>query len=124
MPEWLVIVAVLGFFSLLGLEWRPFCWRFLFSILAVSLPVAHAVSCASRLPFLHFPAAQRRRLKALTAFLHLMQPMARLIGRIKLGLTPWRRCGFASGVALPLPWPKTFTIWSQSGARRLPGSNR
>jgi hypothetical protein len=50
---------------------------------------------------------------ALTACLHLMQPMARLIGRIKLGLTPWRKCGVASGIAHPLPWPRTFTIWSQ-----------
>ena len=113
MPEWIVIVAALGFFSLLGLEWTPLLLALPLFLLAVALPVAHAVSCASRLPFLHFPAAQRRKLKALTAFLHLMQPMARLIGRIKLGLTPWRRCGVASGIALPLPWPKTFTIWSQ-----------
>jgi GT2 family glycosyltransferase len=113
MPEWIVIVAALGFFSLLGLEWSPLLLALPLFLLAACLPVAHAVSCASRLSFLNFPAAQRRRLKALTAFLHLMQPMARLIGRIKLGLTPWRRCGVASGIAIPLPWPKTFTIWSQ-----------
>jgi GT2 family glycosyltransferase len=113
MPEWIVIVAALGFFSLLGVEWTPLLLALPLFLLAVSLPVAHAVSCASRLSFLHLPAAERRRLKALTAFLHLMQPLARLIGRIKLGLTPWRKCGVASGIALPLPWHKTFTIWSQ-----------
>ncbi len=113
MPEWLVVVAVLGFFSLLGIEWPPLLLSLPLFLLAAALPVAHAVSCASRLRFLQFPAKQRLKLKALTAFLHLMQPVARLIGRIKLGLTPWRRCGFASGIALPLPLPKTFTIWSQ-----------
>jgi len=113
MPEWIVIVAALGFFSLLGAEWRPLLLTVPFFLLAIFLPVAHAVSCAFRLPFLHISAAERRRLRALTAFLHLMQPLARLIGRIKVGLTPWRKCGVASSVALPLPWPRTFTIWSQ-----------
>ena len=57
MPEWIVIVAVLGFFSLLGLEWTPLLLALPLFLLAAALPIAHAVSCASRLPFLHFPAA-------------------------------------------------------------------
>jgi GT2 family glycosyltransferase len=112
MPEWYVIVAALGFFSLLGFEWAPLFFAFPLFFFTAALPVAHALTCASRLAFLNYPAQQRRKLKALTASMHLMQPMARLIGRIKLGLTPWRRCGVASGIAHPLPWPKTFTIWS------------
>ena len=113
MPEWIVMVAALGFFSLLGAEWTPLLLAIPLFLLAVSLPVAHAVSCASRVAFLHIPATERRKFKALTAFLHLMQPLARLTGRIKVGLTPWRKCGVASSIALPLPWPRTFTIWSQ-----------
>jgi GT2 family glycosyltransferase len=113
MPEWIVIVAALGFFSLLGMEWTPLLLALPLFLLAVSLPLAHALTCARRLPFLSVAPAERRRLRALTAFLHLMQPLARLIGRIKVGLTPWRKCGVASGIALPLPWPKTFAIWSQ-----------
>jgi hypothetical protein len=113
MPEWYVIVAALGFFSLLGFEWAPLLLVFPLFLLAAALPVVHALTCASRLPFLNYPSWRRRKLRALTAFMHLMQPMARLIGRIKLGLTPWRKCGVASGIAHPLPWPKTFTIWSE-----------
>jgi GT2 family glycosyltransferase len=113
MPEWIVIVAVLGFFSLLGLGWTPLLLAFPLFLLAALLPAVHALTCALSLPFPDFPAAQRRKLRMLTAFLHLMQPTARLIGRIKLGLTPWRKCGVVSGIAHPLPWPKTFTIWSQ-----------
>jgi GT2 family glycosyltransferase len=113
MPEWNVIVAALALFSLLGIEWSPLLLSFPLFLVALALPIGHAVSCALRVPFLQFPAPERRKLKALTACLHLMQPVARLIGRIKLGLTPWRKCGVASGIAHPLPWPKTFTIWSQ-----------
>ena len=113
MPEWNVIVAALALFSLLGIEWTPLLLSLPLFLVAAALPIAHAVSCALRVPFLRFPAPQRRKLKALTACLHLMQPVARLIGRIKLGLTPWRKCGVASGISHPLPWPKTFTIWSQ-----------
>jgi hypothetical protein len=112
MPEWYVIVAALGFFSLLGMEWAPLLLTFPLFLLAAALPVAHALTCASRLSFNDRPPQLRRRLKALTVLLHLMQPMARLIGRIKLGLTPWRRCGVVSSITHPLPWPKTFTIWS------------
>ena len=113
MPEWIVVVAALGLFSLLGLQWAPLLLALPLFILGASLPVAHAVACSSRLPFTNFPVSQRRKLKALTAMLHVIQPMARFLGRIKLGLTPWRKCGMATGIAFPLPRPKSFTIWSQ-----------
>lgn len=113
MPEWIVVVAALGFFSLLGLQWHPLLLALPLFILGAALPVAHAVCCSTRLPFTNFPSSQKRKLQALTAFLHLAQPLARLLGRVKLGLTPWRKCGMASGIAFPLPRPKNFTIWSQ-----------
>jgi GT2 family glycosyltransferase len=113
MPEWIVVVAALGFFSLLGLQWHPLLLALPLFLLGAALPVAHAVACSSRLPFTNFPVAQRRKLKALTAFLHVVQPLARFLGRVKLGLTPWRTCGMASGIAFPLPRPKSFTIWSE-----------
>lgn len=112
MPEWYVIVALLGFFSLLGLEWSPLLLALPLFIFAATLPAVHAITCAFRVNFQNGSAREKQKLLALTAFLHMMQPMARLIGRIKLGLTPWRRCGVASGIAHPLPIPKTFTIWS------------
>jgi O-antigen biosynthesis protein len=44
---------------------------------------------------------RRSRLVALTALLHLMQPAARLVGRLTNGLAPWRR-NPGAGIALPL----------------------
>src|SRR2546428_7366013 len=49
-----------------------------------------------RAKFVAGPWKRRRSLVVLrlvVVFLHLMQPMARLSGRIRGGLTPWRRRG-------------------------------
>ncbi len=46
----------------------------------------------------------------LTAALHLLQPLARLRGRLDYGLAPWRRRG---APRLAAPWPRTFTLWSE-----------
>jgi hypothetical protein len=46
----------------------------------------------------------------LTALLHLVQPFARLWGRLSYGLTPWRRNG---AVSLLRVWPRTTKIWSE-----------
>ncbi len=114
MPEWYVVVATLGCLSLLGLEWKPLLLAFPLFLVAAIVPGLHAIHCGFRA---RFPERSRSRwqqfkLHALTSFMHMMQPLARLIGRMQLGLTPWRRCA-VPGIALPLPLPKTFTVWSE-----------
>jgi len=47
-------------------------------------------------------------MRSLIALLHLLQPLARLCGRLSCGLAPWRRRGPSM---LALPWPRTFAIW-------------
>jgi len=56
-----------------------------------------------------FAGSKRSRLKmfGLTAFLHLIYPLARLYGRLRYG--PWR--GGAIGHSLPRP--RTIAIWSE-----------
>ena len=49
------------------------------------------------------------KLRALTALLHLLQPLARLYGRARHGLTALRVRGPRS---LTLPFPRSSTIWS------------
>jgi O-antigen biosynthesis protein len=44
------------------------------------------------------------------AVLFLLQPIARLTGRLRGGLTPWRRRG---ELALAFPWPRRRTVWSE-----------
>ncbi len=114
MPEWYVVVAALASLSLLGLEWAPLLAAFPVFVVAAAVPFVHACWSALRVSFPEGSRAGKSRLKlrALTAFLHMIQPLARLMGRLRAGLTPWRRCA-VPGVALPLPWQRSFTVWSE-----------
>jgi hypothetical protein len=47
----------------------------------------------------------------LTALLHLLQPLARLRGRLRSALTPWRRHG-PGGFAFP--WLRTWSVWTET----------
>jgi hypothetical protein len=53
----------------------------------------------------------RERHHVVVAFLTMVQPLARLSGRLRNGLTPWRRRGM--GAALAFPWPRTHTRWQE-----------
>ncbi|HKO24574.1 MAG TPA: ABC transporter ATP-binding protein, partial [Chloroflexota bacterium] len=77
--------------------------------------LVHAGLSAARASF---PTPRSRlaqaRLRALTALLHLLQPLARVRGRQQHGLTPWRRLSSRkTGRGFRLPWPRTRTLWSE-----------
>jgi hypothetical protein len=96
MPEWLLLLVLLAALSLLGLGWRPLLLAAAPCLLvAAALPVAQAMASARRSRFSTRPLGPARRLQlyGLTAFLHLLQPVARLLGRLQHGLVPWRRRG-------------------------------
>jgi GT2 family glycosyltransferase len=114
MPEWYVVIAALAGLSLLGLNWMPLLLAVPLLVVAVFLPVLHAGLCGLRMSVRESGRTRTEILKirGLTAALHLLQPLARLIGRARLGLTPWRKC-FVSGISLPWPWPRTFTAHSE-----------
>jgi hypothetical protein len=121
LPEWYLVILVLGCISALGTVWSPLLWGLPLLIVAAAAPVAQAVLSGARASFstaAHFRAI-RVWLSALTAFLHLLQPLARLWGRLCCDLTPWRKRG-VSGIALPRL--RTFRLWSecwQDAADRL-----
>lgn len=111
MPEWYLITAGLVALALLGLAWWPLLVAAPLAVLAMAAPVAQAVKSAAAAQFTSNPRGlQRLKLYGLTAFLHLMQPAARLRGRIKHGLTLWRR---RSGRTPSWPLPGTQTVWSE-----------
>ncbi len=114
MPEWYLLVAALGGLSLLGFQWKPLMVAFPLLVAAIVLPILHVAMSAAKTTF-PTPAKTRGedvKRRMLTAALHLLQPIARLSGRIRLGLTPWRTCG-VPGISVPWPYPKSFTIWSE-----------
>ncbi|HEX9819802.1 MAG TPA: hypothetical protein VGD07_09340, partial [Methylomirabilota bacterium] len=82
-------------------------------IVAVGAPLVHAAVAAMRVDFRHPRPAplQRARLRLLIAWLHVLQPAARLRGRLGHGLTVWRRRGLSVFV---VPAPRRFTLWTET----------
>jgi GT2 family glycosyltransferase len=112
MPEWWLGVALLAVLALLGLSWTPLLAFAPLALLAAAAPLAQAALAAAQATF-PVPAktsgeAWQRRL--LTFYMHLQQPVARLIGRRRHGLVPWRRRGDAAGAPAASP----NRIWSET----------
>lgn len=112
MPEWYLLVLALVGLSILGLVWPPMLWTLPLLSAAVLVSVTRAVGAALRTRFAtgapSWPAEVRRR--ALTAYLHLAQPAARLWGRVASGLTPVR---LRRGASRTLPLPREQAIWCE-----------
>ena len=113
LPDWYLFVAALVALSALGVLWTPLLLLVPVLGLAVLVSLLHAWLSSADTRASGSPRSRggRLRLRALTAFLHLLQPMARLWGRLRGGLVPWRRRGRRGGV---LPRRRTSAIWSES----------
>jgi O-antigen biosynthesis protein len=112
MPEWWLLVLGLLWLSMLGMLWTPLLLCLPLLALAIGAPLAQAVIAGMRADF-----AERDdlgatwALRTITAFLHVLQPIARLRGRLRHGLAPWRHRG-SWGFA-PLH-PRSVAVWSES----------
>jgi GT2 family glycosyltransferase len=114
MPEWYLIIGLLALLSALGIFWTPLLLALPLLMGAIGALLAQASIGAARAIFAHPPQARRTllMLRCLTVLLHLLQPLARLRGRLRHGLTPWRRRGRQGFV---WPWLHIATIWSERG---------
>jgi GT2 family glycosyltransferase len=112
LPEWYLVIVALGGLSALGMFWTPLLCVLPLLMLAVAAPLAQAVLSGAGASFSISAHSRATRvwLSGLTAFFHLLQPLARLWGRLRCDLTPWRKRG-ASGIALPRL--RRFRIWSE-----------
>ncbi|MEO6733907.1 MAG: glycosyltransferase [Ferruginibacter sp.] len=113
MPEWYFVVALLGLLSLLGLFWSPLLWVLALLITSILVIIAQAFSSAYNNTML--PREKRKgQYYFLIVVLHIIQPVARLYGRLKHGLTPWRKRGhkFSRQFLFALR-PQVFTHWSE-----------
>ena len=112
MPEWYLVVLWLAILSALGLLWRPLVLTTPILLAAVGLSLVHAMTGAARASFANTPRSRLPLfgMRGLTAWLYLLQPLARLSGRLRAGLTPWRlhvKC------APSLRHPQRFRFWSE-----------
>ena len=113
MPEWHVVSLGLGVIGAAGLLWPPLLVALALAVVSVAASALHALVAGMRSAAPEWrrrPMRERLGLLATTGLLHLLQPLARLSGRIRHGLTPWRLRG--PGVADARP-RRTWTIWSE-----------
>src|SRR5881396_91727 len=95
-PEWYLMIGLVAGTFLLSLGWVASIVFGPTLLVAIVLPIAQASISARRA---NFVAGTRKPwwsllgLRVVVLVLDLLQPMARLRGRIRGGLTPWRRRG-------------------------------
>ncbi|MEA2307605.1 MAG: hypothetical protein QOH43_4885 [Solirubrobacteraceae bacterium] len=93
-PEWYLLIAALAAAAGLGALWTPLLGAAPPLALAVGATVARALRGTRAAQFGHAAGRRRSRrltLRAITLVLHVLQPAARLAGRLQAGLVPWRR---------------------------------
>jgi GT2 family glycosyltransferase len=93
MPEAYLAIGCLTLLVALGATWAPLLAFAPLLLLAAALIAIRAVALAGRgqLPTPGLSATERAARRAVAALLHLLQPLFRLDGRLRHGLTPWRR---------------------------------
>ena len=87
MPEWYFIVAFLFGLSLIGVLWTPLLFAIPLAVTSMMIPVLQAMFNAKKASFntSNLSAMQQIKMQAITCYLHLLQPAARLSGRISCG---------------------------------------
>src|SRR5262245_48494906 len=92
LPEWYLLAAFLGGLAGLSTDWAPLRIALPLFGVAVAALLVQAAKSAARARLRRDGRSRRRlfELRALVALLHLAQPAARLWGRLRHGLDPWR----------------------------------
>lgn len=122
MPEWLFLTLFLGILVLLGMAWKPLLIIGLpLFLMAAGFSFLQAGIGASRARFTVKPRnwLEEAKMRLTTGFFFIVQPLARLYGRVEYSLTPVRRRGSFQFIG---PWVQSFAQWFeqwQSGEARL-----
>jgi O-antigen biosynthesis protein len=112
-PESLMLIATLGLVAGLGVLWSPLLFALPFFLAGAAAVLWRATASGWRTN----PAVPGRAAgetlwrRVVTAALFLLQPAARLAGRLRNGLSPWRR---RRRPGATWPHPRVVTIWSET----------
>jgi len=111
MPEWYFLLTFVGFLTALGASWRPLLWLSPVFAAGIVLTLIQVGRAGVRARFHPEPSSRLRRLalQSLVVWFHLVQPVARLLGRIQHGLGPWNWREFVR----VLPLSTVRSIWSE-----------
>ncbi|WP_299289573.1 glycosyltransferase [uncultured Mucilaginibacter sp.] len=114
MPEWYLFSALLAFFASLGFLWAPLLWIWPIFVLSIIIVFVQAIISASENVSDQLAQSRNYKHTALITLLHLLQPMARLYGRLKHGLRPWREINIVSNMKFAFILnPQILTLWSE-----------
>jgi len=108
MPEWYLAIFGLALLTAAGSVYSPLLFAAPLLVGAIGALLVDAWLGAARARFAS--GEGHWRLRVLTGLLYLLQPLARLYGRVKHGLTPWRHRG---ATAFALPTPRHYRLWSE-----------
>lgn len=113
MPEWFLVVGTLAAFSfVVNILWVKLVALPLLVILFAAAPFVQACLSAARASFSNkYQGLAGIGVYSLTAFLHILQPLARLGGRLRYGLTLWRKRGKRK---LSMPRARLLSLWSEN----------
>ena len=111
-PDWYLVLATLIGASFLALVLPSLLWLLLCTLAVCTVTFFYAAAGAWQAEWSTVEGCCRRgRLIALTALLHLIQPAARLVGRLTNGLAPWRR---NPGVGITVPFRRRRSRWHET----------
>lgn len=114
MPEWYLFSMLFALLGSIGFSWKPLMWFWILFIASVVILFVQAVRSASKNNSLNGKQKRNIKYRALITFFHLIQPVARLYGRIAHGLTPWRIRGAGAKLSnLTFFKTKLLTYWSE-----------
>jgi hypothetical protein len=108
MPEWLLLIVLLAALTALGIAWPPLRWALVALLPAAVAPVIQAVRSAAAAPLA--PEQRRAWSRVQIALLHLVQPTARLWGRLREKFSPWCRGDLEHWTS---PRAASVAIWSE-----------
>jgi GT2 family glycosyltransferase len=111
-PEWWFLIFGTGVIAAFGVLWAPLFWAAPLFALALGAMAVQAVTSAARsCRSSHSGTHSCPKFVTVTSLLHVVQPLARLFGRIRHGLTAWRHSGARGGL---FPWPRKNSLWSEN----------
>ena len=116
-PEWYLVILALGGLSALAFLWPKMIFVLPLFVLALGVTVWQAIRSAAQAAFSvgNDSAMHQAKLYSLTAGLYVLQPLARLWGRARHGLTAFRGSGASR---FTLPFTRRTTVWSETRRSR------
>lgn len=110
MPEWYLLAAALLLVTISGFIWSPMMYFWPLALIVTLLPVSHIIYNVAKMPGKNHTRTKFQVLlfKITTISFHIFQPLARLLGRFKYDLTPWRNYGKGSYL---LPLNRNTNVW-------------